>query len=174
MFRLVIIALSIGTHSLQPSPTLAQGGKKVRFSCTYSTDGKLTPFTSVGIFGVKGDPRAIIKWSDYKNQTADQRCKESSERFQTAWDHGNFHKLVAKADPRSGEGMICALSYRQTTCDSAHQLFILRNSTEAGETIGQLKETMRGTSSKPIEQAGSLGEIDMQQLIESLSKSTVN
>ena len=172
IFRLVI-ALSIASHYLQPVPTLAQGKPKARFYCSFSQDGKFTPITLVGIRDSKAEHRQIVRWSDYKNQTAEQRCREGSRRFQAAWDRGEFHKLVAGTANR--EGIICALSYRQTTCDSTHQLFVLRSAKESKEVIDRLNETMRGTiGSQPTNQSSDSNEIDMQQLIELLSRSTTN
>ena len=170
--RLLILALSIAPYCLQPSPTLAQGEKdRVRFYCSLSQDGKLTPLTFVGIRGSKAEHRQLVKWSDYKNQTADQRCQAGSKRFQAAWDRGDFHKLKAQVDPRSGEGIICALGYRQLTCDRAHQLFVLKSAKDGQEVIAQLMGTMRGTSgSAPTSQSSGFDEIDMQQLIESIDR----
>jgi hypothetical protein len=166
-FRPIVIALAIACYGFQPLPTPAQGEKsKVRFYCALSQDGKLTPITFVGVRGSKAEHRQIVRWSDYDKQTAEQRCREGSNRFQAAWDRGEFHKLVAGTDSNR-KGIICALSYRQTTCDRTHQLFVLKGGNDSQEVIRQLKETMGGKSSKPTSQSGQ-NEIDMQQLIESI------
>ncbi len=175
VFKLTLAAIAICCHCLQPPPVFAQGEKsKVKFFCTYSQDGKLTPYTSVGIIGTRAEHRAIVKWSDYNNRTAEQRCQDATRKFQIAWDRGNFHRLVAGKN-RNREGIICALSYRQTTCNSSYQLFVLRNAAESQEIVRQLYATIKGAvGSRPAEQSGDLNEIDMQQLIESISRSIAN
>jgi Circadian oscillating protein COP23 len=175
VFKLTIAIVAICSYCLQPQSAVAQGEKsKVKFFCTYSQDGKLTPYTSVGIVGTRAEHREIVKWSDYKNRTAEQRCQEATRKFQAAWDRGSFHRLVDGKNS-SREGIICALSYRQTTCDSSHQLFVLKNARESKEIVRQLYATIGGAvGSRPAEQSGDPNEIDMQQLIESISRSPIN
>jgi hypothetical protein len=173
--KLTIALAAICSYCLQPSSVLAQREKsQVKFFCTYSQDGKLTPYTSVGIVGTRAEHRAIVKWSDYKNRTAEQRCQEATRKFQAAWDRGSFHRLVAGKNSNR-EGIICALSYKQTRCDGSHQLFVLRNASESKEIVRQLYQTIGGAVvSDPAEQSSDLNEIDMQQLIESISRSIAN
>jgi Circadian oscillating protein COP23 len=169
---LATIALSISPYLLPPSPTLAQGNKpKVRFYCGYTQDGKLTPTTLAAQIGVKGEPTEMVRWTDYKKQTAEQRCQAGSSGFQAAWNRGDFNRLVTTTTS-SGEGAICALSYGHKTCDRVHLLFLLNSSTAGNEVIGQIRRVMRGEiGSKPPTQSTDANEIDMQEFIASLNRS---
>lgn len=171
-FALITIALSISPYFLPPLPTLAQGDRpKVSFYCSKTQDGKLTPTTVVAQVGAKGKPTEMVRWTDYKKQTAEQRCQAGSSGFQAAWNRGDFNRLVVTTTS-SGEGAICALSHGQKTCDRVHLLFLLNSSTAGNEVIGQIRRVMRAEpGSKPPTQSTDANEIDMQEFITSLNRS---
>jgi Circadian oscillating protein COP23 len=153
------------------TPTLAET-EKVAFYCGRTQDGNLYPATMIGVSGREREPWTIVVWKNRSgNVTPQQRCDTVSRRFQAAWDRHEFNHLVAGTEAKSGRGLICAVRDRNSVCDASKMLFTVNNRQNAREIIQGLYEGMRKTGN-PTYQASSNESIDMQELINSLGKST--
>ena len=153
---------------LPPSPsTLAQGKEVIDFYCGRTQNDQ--PATIVRIHG-KSREISIIVWKDLKGVTARKRCETVSNRFQTAWNQGNFNYLRAGTDERNGTGLICATREADRICDRNHVLLSLSNARQSQETIERLQGLLSGAIGGPIHQSsGGTASIDMQDLIKALS-----
>jgi Circadian oscillating protein COP23 len=165
------LTLLLISTSFPTTPTLAET-EKVAFYCGRTQDGNLYPATMAGVSGREREPWTIVIWKNRSgNLTPQQRCETVSRRFQAAWDRHEFNHLVAGTEAKSGRGLICALRDRNSVCESSKMLFTVNNRQNAREIIQGLYESIRKTGN-PTYQSSSNESIDMQELINSLSKST--
>jgi Circadian oscillating protein COP23 len=156
----------------QTAPTLAQT-ERVAFYCGRTQDGNLYPATMIGVSGREKEPWTIMAWrKKLGNLPPQKRCEIVSRRFQMAWDRGNFNQLASGIDRKSGQGIICAMKDRHSLCDSNQMLFTLDNHQDAREVVQRLYDSMRKTGN-PQYQSSAGDSIDMKELINSISKSTM-
>ena len=154
-----------------PWRSIAQGDTQVQFYCGRTQDIEKKPATFATIRGVRGGEVAIVVWSNLKNISAQKRCEAVSQRFQEAWDRGNFNALGSGVN-ENGAGSICALRIKGQICDSKSMLFTLKNGRDSKDVIDRLQVRLRGTVGIPIYQSSDgFGSIDMQDVVKTLSRS---
>ncbi len=164
--------LAIGLITLLLSPiylpsTQAQGKEVIDFYCGRTKNDE--PATIVRIHG-KSREVSIVVWKPLKGISARERCEIVSNKFQTAWDRGNFNFLRAGIDERNGMGLICATREADRICDRNHVLMTLTNARQSQETIERLQGLLSGAIGGPIHQSSAgTASIDMQDLIKVLS-----
>jgi|GEM_PF-2493183 len=163
---LVIISIcSIWIGSFLPISIRAQGNAKVDFYCDRNERGE--PVTVIRRYDSPSKIEIIV-WR--KNpKTAADRCENISRKMRAMWERGDFNYLGNGSDS-NGRGLICALSYKQRTCDRTNLLFTVNNFKESQEIIDETRKRAGGKPPRPIEQSGGgLLEIDMQDLVKALS-----
>jgi Circadian oscillating protein COP23 len=146
------ITLFVTSSSLPISPALAQV-KKARFYCDIIENGNiLSPATRVEISNKIGqDPWTIVVWkSEFGNMSPKQRCELVSSRFQSAFDRGDLKRLVAGVDRKTGQGLICAVSNRDSKCDLKHTLFAVQDKQKAQEVTLTLHHLLQLKPINPL------------------------
>lgn len=158
---------------IYPAPALANQKSTVDFFCgRVNQNGRIIPTTQAISMG-NSDPVSLILWKDPppKGMTNQQRCETVSKRFQSAWNRGSFDKLIAGIDKTSGLGLICAVRYTERMCDRSNLLFTLDTGRDAGDMLNRLRGTLSNPDKgSPISQSSGENEIDMQLLIDLLTK----
>jgi hypothetical protein len=158
---------------ISPSPSLANQKGTVQFFCgRFNQKGKIIP-TTQAISIRNSNPVSLILWKypPPKGMTNQQRCETVSKRFQSAWDRGNFDKLIAGIDKASGLGLICAIRYTERTCDRSKMLLTLSTGSDADEMLDRIRGKLSDPDKDiPIPQSGGENEIDMQLLSDLLNK----
>jgi hypothetical protein len=166
--QLCQIALLIISTAVMSSPTLAQSSK-VEFFCGRTTQNE--PATVVQRQGIEATLTIVVWKNGFGNMPAKKRCEIVSEKFQTAWNRGNFKKLVPKLERNSGQGILCALLTEKQVCQEKDILFRVNNSAKADSIVADLFQAMSSKVSRPIYQSSSAQSIDMGDLINSISDS---
>jgi hypothetical protein len=172
-FSLLSVAISLSTISilLQTLPTFAQS-PQVGFYCGFTQ--KLEPATMIAIAGNDRGDRSIVVWRHKLDRLSPkQRCERAAQRFQSAWNRGNFNYLVPGVDRTNGQGLICAVSAKNDVCQPKNILFAVENAREAQNVSLRLLENMKHPGvggGSVIYQSSSAQAIDMQELINALSK----
>jgi hypothetical protein len=171
LFRSIAIALSL-TISIMPGSSLAKNQTdNVQFFCgRINQDSKIVPTTQAVSNGMN-EAVSLILWKSTppKGMNNQQRCEIVSKRFQSAWDRGNFDKLIVGLDKKTGMGMVCAVPYREKECTRSHLLFTLNRVSDAEDILDSLRNTLSGPGrGGPIHQASGEYEIDMRLLIDRL------
>ena len=166
--QLCQIALLIISTAVMSSPTLAQS-QNVAFYCGRTTQNE--PATVMQVKGIEAT-RTIVVWKNgFGNMPAKKRCELVSEKFQTAWNQGDFKKLVPKIERNSGKGILCALLSEKQVCQEKDILFRVNNAAKADSLVADLFQAMSSKVGSPIYQSSSAQSIDMQELIKSISDS---
>jgi Circadian oscillating protein COP23 len=162
------IALVIVSTAVTSSPTLAQSpAPEVAFFCGRNTQNELA--TEVRVKGIEAT-RIIVVWKNgFGNMPAQKRCEIVSEKFQTAWNRRNFHKLVPNVERSSGKGILCALLTEKQVCQEKDILFRVNNAAQADSIVANLYQAMSSKVSRPLYQSSSAQSIDMQELIKSIT-----
>jgi hypothetical protein len=167
----VAIAGAIIASLLQSLPTFAQS-QHIGFYCGFTQ--KLEPATMIAIEGNDRGDRSIVVWRHkLNNLTPKQRCDRAAQKFQAAWNRGNFNYLVPGVDNTNGQGLICAVSAKSDLCQSKNMLFEVENAREAQNVSVRLLENMKRPgigSGSVIYQSSSAQAIEMKDLINSISK----
>jgi Circadian oscillating protein COP23 len=154
-----------------PSPSLANKKDNIQFFCgRVNQDGKIIPTTQVIATGNSEAVSLILwKYTPPKRMTNQQRCETVSKRFQSAWNKGNFDKLIAGIDKASGLGLICAVRSTERTCDRSNLLFSLNTGSDAEDMLNRIRGTLSNPDKgSPIPQSSGENEIDMQLFIDRL------
>jgi Circadian oscillating protein COP23 len=167
----VAISGAIMPILLQPLPTFAQS-QHVGFYCGFTQ--KLEPAMMIAIEGNDRGDRSIVVWRHkLNNLSPKQRCDRAAQRFQAAWNRGNFNYLVPGVDNTNGQGLICAVSTKSDACQSKNMLFEVENAREAQNVSARLLENMKRPGvggGSVIYQSSSAQAIDMKDLVNSFSK----
>ena len=169
---LSVLTIASTTVISFPWKSIAQGDTQVRFYCSLTQDVEKKPATFVTIRGIRGGEITLVVWSNLKNISAQKRCEVISQRFQEAWDRGNFNALGSGVN-ESGAGLICALRAKGQICDSKSMLFTLKNGRDSKDVIDRLQGRLRGTIGIPpiYQSSDGFGSIDMQDVVKTLSRS---
>jgi hypothetical protein len=170
LFGSIAIALFIPVL-IFPSSSLANKKGTVQFFCgRVNQDSIIIPTTQVIATGNSEAVSLILwKYTPPKGMTNQQRCEIVSKRFQSAWNGGNFDKLIAGIDKNSGLGLICAVRSTEKTCDRSNLLLTLNTGSDAEDMLNRLRGTINGSGKgSPIPQSSGENEIDMRLLIDRL------
>jgi Circadian oscillating protein COP23 len=146
------ITLFITSSCLPISSTLAQV-KKARFYCDVIQINDVSyPATRLEISNRTGqEPSTIVVWkSAFANMSPKQRCEMVSSRFQSAWDRGDLKRLVAGIDRKTGQGLICAVSNRDSKCDLKHTLFAVQDKRKAQDITFTLHQILQLKPINPL------------------------
>jgi Circadian oscillating protein COP23 len=172
--KLSFISTSIGLSTISTAvfslPTIAQN-RQVGFYCGFTHN--LEPATMIAIKGNDQGNQPIVVWRHkLGNLSPKQRCELAAQRFQAAWNRGNFNYLVSSVDNTNGQGLICAASSKRGSCEAKNILFNVENAREAQSISNRLLLNMkRPVGGTPIYESNPPAQsIDMQELIQSLTK----
>jgi transcriptional accessory protein Tex/SPT6 len=92
----------------------------------------------------------VVWKNEFANMSPQQRCDIVSSRFQSAWDRGDLQHLVTGIDRKTGQGLICAVTNRDSKCDSKHTLFTVQDKQKAQESALRLHELLRLKPINPL------------------------
>ncbi|WP_310487706.1 COP23 domain-containing protein [Chamaesiphon sp. VAR_69_metabat_338] len=169
--KFLLLSVALVAPTIATFPTLAQS-QHVGFYCGFTQ--KLEPATMIAIEGNDRGDRSIVVWRHkLNNLSPKQRCDLAAQRFQAAWNRGNFNYLVPGIDNTNGQGLICAVSAKSDVCQTKNMLFAVENAREAQNVSTRLLENMKRPGvggGTVIYQSSSAQAIDMKDLINSFSK----
>ena len=163
---IIFICLISSIEIDRPKAVLAQSN--VRFFCGATEEINQKPAT---VIASRGYQRTIVVWEyPMGNMTAQKRCDLVTPLFQTAWDQRRFN-LRPGTDRKTGQGIICAVRKGDNTCEGKNKLFSLKSGTDAKDIISKLLEAIHaGGVSNPIPQSSSSESINLQELVDAMSK----
>ena len=166
---LITIAGSSATQVMaeNTNPQLvAQASPTVQFYCGKAADPSSKsnlPATVAKVAGSEEETVLIIWKSEAFKSTPQQRCETVSPKFQASLQQ-NRNYLTAGIDKKSGLGMICAVSNAEQPCDRPNMLFTLKSYQDAGNTIEELSNVLKGTANGPKYQSGGNQVVDLRNL----------
>ena len=166
---LIAIAGSSATQVMADNTNpqiVAQASPTVQFYCGKAADPSSNsnlPATVAKVAGLEEETVLIIWKSEAFKSTPQQRCETVSPKFQASLQQ-NRNYLTAGIDKKSGLGMICAVSNAEQPCDRPNMLFTLKSYQEAGNTIEELSNVLKGTADGPQYQSGGNLVVDLRNL----------
>jgi hypothetical protein len=151
-----------------PSP------KYVRFYCGQSFDpnsSKIVPTTVIATSSRK-EPVAFIQWKSagFGAYTPERRCAIVSPKLQQAWESKRLKYLISGTSKRTGQGVICGVKDRSSTCNESNMLFTLANGTDANGLIDRIEGLKMGRTSNPIPQSSGDRSTDLEEFIEQMTQ----
>jgi Circadian oscillating protein COP23 len=150
----IIAALpSLPVASQPTAPT------EVTFFCRETFDpasNKKIPITYAWVPERNGNI-AIIGWkseffSKY-NMSPSDRCKEATEKFQTAYQNQQLNYL--SAGTINGYPVVCGVAAPNGLCTSANKLFTLKPHDRPNDVLRQLVDVLEGKTSDMLQQSSS-------------------
>jgi Circadian oscillating protein COP23 len=174
LHRITIMGCLASSLALLPLMAIAQQRPIVKFYCGQSFDpdsNQILPTTLIASSARK-EPVAFIQWksTDFGEFTPQKRCDIVSPKLQQAWKNRRLDYLMAGVSPQTGQGIICGAS-KKTKCDRSNMLFTLDSGSDASAVIKRIRSIQWGKNSNPISQGSGNETVDMQKLVEELSKS---
>jgi hypothetical protein len=169
---LTIFSCLLSSFALSPNATSAPKNLVVKFYCGQSFDpssNKIVPTTLIAT-SARREPVAFIQWKSkaFGKFTPKSRCAIVSPKLQQAWQGKRLKYLVAGTNSNN-QGIICGTS-TNIKCTDSNMLFTLNSGTDASEVIARIREIQRGKSNSPIPQSSGNNPVDVQELVEQLSK----
>lgn len=129
----------------------AKADDEVRFICASGYDQKTDKRFPTTYGWTSRGKIAIIRWKypwfNSQTITPDQRCKQVSSQFQTAYNKQTLSYITNGTV--NGQAVICTAKQLDAPCDTV--LLTLRPQDDSLKIIDDLKEILRARSTKPIE-----------------------
>ena len=173
MFLKSIISLSAGcalaTFCTTSIINQAKASEQVRFICASGFDQRARQRFPTTYAWTQRGKIAVVRWkydwfsnSDYNPQ---RRCQEVSSRFQAAYDNQSINYITNGI--HNSQRVICTSSEKGGTCDTT--LLTLRPNDDSLEILTQLKQTLKGQGTGPIEHSSkrqTYYKIDMDKFLQ--------
>ncbi|MBE9214958.1 hypothetical protein IQ247_20170 [Plectonema cf. radiosum LEGE 06105] len=129
----------------------AKADDEVRFICASGYDQKVDKRFPTTYGWTSRGKIAVIRWkySWFNSQTItpENRCGQVSSRFQTAYSNQSLSYITNATV--NGQSVICTAKKVDAPCDTI--LLTLRPQDDSLQILDDLKEILRGRSTKPIE-----------------------
>ncbi|MHC5825971.1 MAG: COP23 domain-containing protein, partial [Nostoc sp.] len=142
-------ALTVGCITSIPSQ--AKADDEVRFICASGYDQATNLRFPTTYAWTERGKIAIIRWKyawfKSKTVTPEERCEQVSSRFQTAYNNQSL-AYIANGTVNN-QPVICTAKKEDAACDST--LLTLRPKDNPLEILENLKDTLRGRATKPVE-----------------------
>ncbi|HEY9704851.1 MAG TPA: COP23 domain-containing protein, partial [Allocoleopsis sp.] len=142
------------------APIQAQS-QQAKFICDKSyEEGSKKPnkreFTTF-IWTPRGKIR-LIQWvKKLAGYTPEERCKEVSERWQSAYDNGKFNLTLITNGKINGKKVICTAKQSGGKCDTL--LMTLRSTDNSLDILNQLKDILSGFQVGPVKHSSGESQI---------------
>ena len=129
----------------------AKADDNVRFICASGYDQQTDKRFPTTYGWTSRGKIAIIRWKypwfNSQTITPDERCKQVSSRFQTGYNKQTLSYITNGTV--NGQAVICTAKQQDAPCDIV--LLTLRPQDKPLEILDELKEILRGRSTRPIE-----------------------
>ena len=167
---LIATGLAISSTIATAIPTFAQSDNSgIKVYCGQAADPSSKsnlPATLVSVPG-REEPTVLVIWKSeaFKKFTPQQRCEAVSPKFQAAFQAGRF-SITSGQDPATGQGIVCAVTNAQETCDKSKMLFTLKSYSSASLTVDTLGNSLQGSAGTVLYQSsGGKSVVDLRGLL---------
>jgi hypothetical protein len=148
----------------------AKADDGVRFICASGYDQKADKRFPTTYGWTSRGKIAVIRWKypwfNSQTITPDKRCEEVSSRFQSAFDNQSLSYITNAT--ANGQSVICTAKKIDGPCETI--LLTLRSEDDSVRILDELKDRLRGRSTKPIEHSSARPQvyykIDMKKFLE--------
>ncbi|WP_196527922.1 COP23 domain-containing protein [Nostoc commune] len=145
----VLAATCITSMISQASQAKADDG--VRFICASGYDQQTDKRFPTSYAWTTRGKIAIIRWKypwfNSQTITPEQRCEQVTSRFQTAYNNQSLSYITNGT--ANGQAVICTAKQVDASCNTV--LLTLRPQDDSLQILDELKEILRGRSTRPIE-----------------------
>ncbi|WP_375501359.1 COP23 domain-containing protein [uncultured Nostoc sp.] len=129
----------------------AKADDDVRFICASGYDQQTDKRFPTTYAWTSDGKRPIIRWKyawfNSQTITPEERCKQVSSRFQTAYNNKSLAYIANGIV--NNQAVICTAKKEDAACDTT--LLTLRPQDDPLQILDDLKEILRGRATKPIE-----------------------
>ncbi len=156
------IVLSVG---LPISTTeVAAQEETARIYCGQNYDEESDATSPATIVKINDQKTTLIIWTEEKFSNPQQRCEESSPRFQEAYDNGSLNSMTNGTI--NGQPVICTYRELNDKCDTL--LMTLKPEDNSLQIVNNLKDQLNGYSVGPVKHSSSDPQVFVQFDLEEL------